>query len=112
MATEIEISLCVKIAACVCGKDGLISQAEENEMFKLVSGKYPNFSFNSFNSALESFFESEDQVEDYISQITDANLRKFTLHVCKLSASADGLDVHENIALNKVELIWGTQGDE
>lgn len=96
----------LKIAACVCGKDGIISQAEEDMMFQLVSTKYTEFSLDDFNSIIDDFFDSEKQIEDYLLEITDPETRHFVLELSAKSASADGLDIRENIALNKIAILW------
>ncbi len=102
----------VKIAACVCGKDGIISQAEEDMMFKLVSNKYADFSLSDFDSIIDDFFDSEKQIEDYLLEITDSETRHFVLELSAVSASADGLDIRENIALNKIAILWGINLNE
>jgi hypothetical protein len=102
----------LKIAACVCGKDGIISQAEEDMMFKLVSDKYDEFPLNDFDSIIDDFFDSEKQIEDYLLEITDSETRHFVLELSTVSASADGLDIRENIALNKIAILWGINLNE
>jgi len=97
----------VKVAACVCGKDGLISQVEEMAIFSSVSSEFPNYTFVSFNKALDEFFDENLQIEDYLQHISDHALKSFTVQVCEHSASADGLDIKENIALHKVKLVLG-----
>jgi len=101
------INACIKIAACVCGKDGIISAAEEREMFRLLVEMFPECDQNMFESALTEFFDSNDHIEDYLELINDVALRQFTLELAENSASADGLETRENIALEKVYLIWG-----
>mgnify|MGYP000712817535 CR=1 FL=1 len=102
-----DVSVSVKIAACICGRDGLISQAEEQKMFQLISNKFPTFSPDDFDTAINEFFDSNDQIEDYLSKVSDQEMRKFTLDLSKASASVDGLDIRENIALQKAYQIWG-----
>jgi len=102
-----QISDCIKVAACICARDGLISQAEEEMMFKLVLEKIPKYQLEQFNHVIDEFFDSTDQIEDYLRKITTLELRKFTLYLSEVSASIDGLDVRENIALQKAYLIWG-----
>lgn len=97
----------VKIASCVCGKDGIISAAEEETMYEIVHAAYPNYSYDRFNQALDDFFADELQIESYAGQITSNELQSFTIKLCEASASADGLEVQENIALQKVILIFG-----
>ncbi len=104
-------SACVKIAACVCGKDGVISQAELNKMFELIIKQFPNFNRESFEKAIDEFFDSEDDIEDMLLLVDDGNLRDFTLHLSAQSAAADGLNPKENIALEKACEVWGIKYD-
>lgn len=105
--TSESIKTCIKIAACVCGKDGIISAAEEREMFRLLVERFPECDQNLFESALTEFFDSNDQIEDYLALVDGEALRKFTLKLAEVSASADGLETRENIALAKAYLVWG-----
>ncbi len=106
--TNENIKTCIKIAACVCGKDGIISATEEREMFRLFVERFPDFDQSLFESALTEFFDSNDQIEDYLALIEHEELRLFTLELAQISASADGLETRENIALEKVYLFWGS----
>lgn len=104
-----DIDIIVKVAACVCGKDGVISQLEEEAILTSLSSEYPSYSTKRFNKTLDEFFDEDLQLEDYLEQITDLSLRDFTINLCEFSASADGLDIKENIALHKVKLIFGVK---
>lgn len=104
-----EILDCVKVAICVCAIDGLISQTEEQILFQLISSKFPEFSRDIFNLVIDDFFESSNQIEDYLNKVHSLAMREFTLSLCKESASADGLDFRENLAIQKACLIWGLQ---
>lgn len=107
-----EVVYCIKVAACICGKDGIISEAEEEKIFDIVNESFPTFIISDFDVALDEFFDSDDQIEDYLEKITDPLKRKFTLKLSELSASVDGLDIRENIALQKVYTIWGITPNE
>ena len=107
---ELELlDVAVKVAACVCGKDGIISEAEEKEIFRIVSEENADYSLERFNQAIDVFFEEALQLEDYLENITDLEHKNLTINLSKTSASADGLDVNENIALQKVEMILGVK---
>jgi hypothetical protein len=101
------VGACIKIAACICGKDGVISEAEELKMLQILEVSFPEFDSDSFETTLTEFFSSDSQIEEYLSQVDDEDLRQFTLKLAEESASADGLDTRENIALQKAYLIWG-----
>jgi hypothetical protein len=103
------LDVVVKVAACVCGKDGVISQAEEEAILATILLEYPSYSLIRFNQTLDDFFDDTLQLEDYLDQISDVNLKNFTINLCEFSASADGLDIKENIALHKVKLILGEE---
>jgi len=98
---------CIKVAACICGKDGVISELEEQAIFKIVIEHFPNVKADDIELALNEFFASNVQIEEYLALIEDNDLRNFTLYLAEESASADGLDLKENIALEKAYLIWG-----
>lgn len=98
---------CLKIAACICGKDGVISEVEESTLYKCLLKRFPDLSEEQFHQALDEFFESSEQIEDYLSLIENTDLRRFTLKIAEESASSDGLDIKENIALDKAYLMWG-----
>jgi len=102
-----KLGYCIKVAACICGKDGVISQLEELSIFKLINERYPTYSDENIELALDEFFDSNQQIEDYLAKIDDVQLREFTLELAEISAGADELDVNENIALDKAYLIWG-----
>lgn len=99
---------CVMIIASVCAQDGLISQAEEQAIFDGLKTRYPFIKPTLFDSYMNSFFESNNSIEDYLAQVTDEDLRSFTIKLSEKSASADGLDFRENVALKKVKIFWST----
>lgn len=103
------LDVAVKVAACVCGKDGIISELEEQEIFNLISKKYPIYNLQRFNQAIDEFFEENHQIEYYLNLLLNEELKFFTIELCKLSASIDGLDINENIAFQKVKIILGVQ---
>jgi hypothetical protein len=76
-------------------------------MFDTLVERFPDINEALFDQALTDYFDSGDQIEDYLGQIEGDELRRFTLHLAKTSAGADGLDIRENIALEKAYIIWG-----
>ena len=100
------ISALVKVAICICARDGILSETEESKVFELISERFPDYSQDAFNKAVSDFFCSECQIEDYLEAITDPEIQKFTLTMAKVSAASDGLDFRENIAIEKASLIW------
>ncbi|MBH0029052.1 MULTISPECIES: hypothetical protein [unclassified Pseudoalteromonas] len=99
------IDCAVKIAACVCGKDGVISHTEELAIYEYVNTRFSEYSQERFNDTLDEFFDENHQIEMYLNNITDINLKKFIINLCEFSAGSDGLDIKENIALDKVKIV-------
>ncbi|QDT33927.1 hypothetical protein [Thalassoglobus polymorphus] len=102
---------CVKIAACICAKDGIISQAEEETMHEMICVRFPEVEENAFEKSLQAFFDSDAGIEEYLNLVTEPELRTFVLQLAEASASADGLDPQENVALIKSREIWGISRD-
>lgn len=100
------LKACIKVAACICAKDGVISEAEETKLFQILNAEFPDFNVELFENTLTDFFNSDDQIEDYLGLMDDKSLRLFTLKLAEISAGADGLDTRENIALQKAYIIW------
>lgn len=103
------LDVVVKVAACVCGKDGVISEAEEQEIFNMIAANFSAYSLQRFNKTIDEYFEESYQLEHYLNALSGENLNHFTVKLCKLSASIDGLDIKENIAFHKVAMILGVQ---
>ena len=100
------ISEIVKVAICICAEDGIVSETEENLVYELISKRFPDYSLKSFNDAVDDFFASKMQLEDYLSAITDPELQEITLDIGTKSAASDGLDFRENIAVKKAKSFW------
>ena len=96
----------VKAAICFCAEDGIVSETEEKALYGLISKKFPDYSQDNFNRAVDDFFSTDLQLEDYLSAITDPTLQKLTLEIGTESAASDGLDFRENVALEKARNFW------
>ena len=96
----------VQICACICGQDGIISQREEDVIFDNFS-KSMGLTKAQINSAFDDFFTSQRQIDDYLCLISEEKLRPSILDIAKTSAASDGLDVRENIALQRAVIFWG-----
>jgi len=105
------ISACINLAACICGKDGIISKIEEDKIFELIAIEFPQITSQSFDAIMDDFFNSNYQIETYASHLKDESLHDFVLNLAEVSASADGLDFKENIALQKLRRLWSNQVD-
>lgn len=106
-----EVEMCIKVAACICAKDGVISQSEEDALYKCVVEKHPLLKEEEFDSVMSEFINSTNQLEHYLSLVEDVDVRKFALYVAKTSASADGLDIAENLAYKKACAICGVTAE-
>ena len=90
---EDNLMLCL----AVCGHDGLVSKSEEECLFEIFNQHY-SYDRSQFEKAVNKFFESEDSLEQLLSRISD---HKTILIWAKQAAEADGLDIRENIALQR-----------
>ena len=94
---------------CICAQDGVISELEEEKLLELLVRKFPEWNAHALDELLTDFFDSDDQIEDYLKLVNDESLRSFTLMLAETSAGADGLDLKENVALQKAYAIWGIE---
>jgi len=98
---------CVKIDACICAKDGIISQAEEERIRDMICERFLEAEESEFDESIQVFVDSEVGIKEYLSFVTGPELRTFVLQLAEANASADGLDPRENVALIKSYEIWG-----
>ena len=66
---------------CICAKDGLISEIEEIELFNLFNEyakdkkiPYKQLSKSKFEEIVVEFFNSKEQLEDYIKAVSYTHL--------------------------------------
>jgi hypothetical protein len=97
---------------CICAKDGFISSEEENETFllfnKAVEEKkipFKKITQTSFQKLIDEFFSSNLQLEDYLIALKGQSYTKEILKMSEMAASADGLNILENIAFLKAKKI-------
>ena len=100
------IALAFNICICICGQDDLVSRQEEEA---LVSKFKSNFSVTDkeLDDLFSQYFLSKDHIDSYLEKVADVALQKLILEISEFSASADGLDTRENIALQRAKLVWG-----
>lgn len=96
----------IKIVLYISSNDGVFSQEEESELTKLVIQSMPNISKLLLNSWIDEFFEEDLQLEFYCKKITDKESQLLALSLAVQTATADGLDLKENLALHKVMNFW------
>ena len=102
----------ILFSLCICAKDGIISEVEEIELFNLFNEyakdkkiPYKKISKSKFEEIVVEFFNSKEQLEDYIHGIQDSESLTEILEIASLAASSDGLDIQENIAFKKTLII-------
>ena len=103
----------VNLVLCICAKDGVITQVEEETTFKLLhaltskSNDLKALSESDFEKLIDKFFASDKQLEDYLNEFNDKELLSECLLIAKDSASSDGFEIRENIAYRKALSISG-----
>lgn len=101
-----QIKSAFNVCATICGQDGIISSQEELSLISHFSDFF-GLQKQDFDALFDEFFESESTFDDFLKAINEKELRNNILFIAKESASADGLDIKENIALNRAKLVWG-----
>lgn len=104
--TSDQIKSAFNVCATICAQDGIISSQEESCLTSHFSDLL-GLRNQDFDVLFDDFFESESTFDDFLEAITDKELRKSIIFIAQESASADGLDIKENIALNRARLVWG-----
>ena len=101
-----EIEAAFNICACICGKDGVISSEEEAAITEKFMSVF-NLCDEEINTLFDLFFESKGQIDIALERLKDKDLRRLIIDISAFSAAADGMDVRENIALQRAKLVWG-----
>ena len=98
----------VNLTLCICAKDGVITQVEEEKTFELIhafssleSNDLKTLSRADFEKQIDNFFASKSQLEDYLKEFNNKKLLNDCLLIAKNSAASDGFDIKENIAYRK-----------
>lgn len=87
----------LKLCLGICAYDGLLSESELDVLFEQFQ-KRNGLDRELFEQIVDEFFEDYETLEDLYdraSPLTDE------LTISELAASADGLDLNENLALQK-----------
>ena len=101
----------IYLSLCIAAQDGLISDIEISRLFELLNKKIAKLSKKEFERHLRSFFSSKLNLEDCLSNFSDKKSTKDALSIAKECASADGLDIKENIAYQKA-LMYLNEGNK
>lgn len=102
----------VKVVLYISSNDGVLSQEEESKLIRLVAQVYPSISRQLLDSWIDEFFEEDLQLEDYCKKLPEKDNQLLALSLAVKTASADGLDLKENLALHKVINFWGISWKE
>ena len=101
------------IVLSIASKDGIISEKELSTLKKEFSRFFSHkLTHEQNNKALEDFFSSNDQIEDYLEKINDEELRKPILRLSLITAASDGFDIKENIGYQMSLNIWNLSHEE
>lgn len=102
----------IKVALYISSNDGVLSNEEEVELIRLAKHSFSNINRKVIDSWIDEFFEEDLQLESYCDELTDNKNRILALNIAVETASADGLDIKENLALLKVMNYWGISWKE
>jgi|TARA_B110000238_G_C16105339_1_gene430150 hypothetical protein len=94
------------VCASICGQDGIISETEELALVQKFTATF-NLNESEIEQLFENFFSSDENFDEYLNKVVDADLRLLIYKIAKYSAAADELEVRENIALERSRLTWG-----
>ena len=101
-----QIEIALNICLAVCAQDGLVSDIEE-EVLAASFEKEFKLSKSEFEQVVINFFDSDESIDNYIEKLDDDGLNRKIIDFSEKAASSDGLDLRENIALQKVKMILG-----
>ena len=94
----------VNLCLYICAHDGLLSEKEEYEIAQLFS-KHFALDIEVFSSIAEEFFSSSELVENVVSDLSGTERVPIVLEIAHIAAASDGLDIRENLALQKVKIL-------
>ena len=100
----------------ISAQDGIISSEELNKTKELLNTYASNLGINTisddeFDLILEKFFESEAQFDEYFEKVNNKNI-ELVLHIARLVATSDGLEIRENIAFDRALKYAGCSYDD
>ena len=93
----------IKLAACICSQDGIISSEEVEYMKNEIHKFDPNFDSKEIDGLIEEFFNEKKDISIYCELLPKESDIKSILEFCFESASVDGLDPKENAAYIKAK---------
>jgi|TARA_B110000879_G_scaffold73349_1_gene102463 hypothetical protein len=96
----------IKLVACICAQDGIVSEIELETTLKLVNKKIEKIDKKTFYSYIEKFFEEDLSLEEYLLAIPKKHNPDIILEICAKAATSDGLEIRENFAFDKACKFW------
>ena len=103
----------LNIVLCISAKDGVLSDTEiELSRTEFSSFFNEQISIEQMDGIVDDFFNSDKQIEDYLNKIKENELKIPVLRLSIIGASSDGLDVRENMALQKAIYFWNYNLEE
>ncbi len=108
MIQKFNIEDAILIASIICGRDGVISGEELEVMFLKFQEFDSSLTRDLFEETIDRYFSEEPTLTDLVSKFTNNKDQEVIVTIASDSAAADGLDVKENIALEKLKKEWST----
>ena len=103
----------LNIVLCISAKDGVLSDTQiELSRTEFSSFFNEQISIEQMDGIVDDFFNSDKQIEDYLNKIKENELKIPVLRLSIIGASSDGLDVRENMALQKAIYFWNYNLEE
>ena len=87
----------INLALAICAHDGLISDKEVDSL-RVHYCRAGKISESELEDLVDDFFEQDFTLEHLFAAVED---KDFTLSIAAEAASADGLDIRENFALER-----------
>ena len=100
-----QIEAQINLALAICAHDGLISDAEIASLVSQYSDS-EKITKSEIEQLVDAFFDDDKTLEELILLVDDL---EYALQVSENAASADGLDIRENFALQRCKRLFFDQ---
>ncbi|MCX4191012.1 hypothetical protein [Methylophaga sp. OBS1] len=100
--TEETITAILNLSLHVCMADGVLSEVEEQSIIEQIKDCFEIVDENALRNSIDNFFDSDHPLDGLIAPLVDTVYLKKSLKIAYFAADADGLDVRENIAFQRV----------
>lgn len=102
----------IKIALYVSCSDGVLSEEEEIQLVQSSIRNFPTLKQEKIDFWIEEFFKEDLLLEIYCDKVISLDGRLLALKIAAEAASADGLELKENLALSRVMNYWAISWEE